>query len=152
MIKYNWTNQQTGQKALRLMNNDEIMALGASLRLINQRLLSQDTSERDTTRVWYQGGEPYFDLFVELCQDNIQWFQFTWRGHSISWNTKSSCWYTGKTNELRTDDSTFYPSSKLIEGDKQPDLAFIELAHAILQTRAGEEIFDKILALLDTRT
>lgn len=149
MIKYNWTNQTNGQKTHRLMNNNEIMALGASLRLINQRLLSQDTNQKDTTRVWYQGGEPYFDLFVELCQGNIKWFQFTWRGHSISWNSKSSSWYTGKTNELRTDDSAFYPASKLIEGDRQPDLAFIDLAHAILQTRAGEEIFDKMLVLFD---
>jgi hypothetical protein len=71
------------------------------------------------------------------------------RGRSISWNPQVSGWQTGITNELEADDITFYPASKLIESDRQPDSAFIELTHAILRTRAGEEIFDQILALFD---
>lgn len=130
------------------MEQDEIAALGASLRQIDRRLMSP-TQENDTTRIWYQGGEPYFDVFVELCQGKIEWFQLTLRGKSISWNSQSSSWQTGITNELRTDDITFYPASKLIENNSQPDWEFIELARSILQTRAGEEIFDKMLALFE---
>jgi hypothetical protein len=51
---------------------------------------------------------------------------------------------------MRSDDATFYPASKLIESDKQADLTFIQLVRSILQTRAGEEIFDQMLALFNT--
>ena len=141
-------NQATGHRTVTLMAQDEITALGASLRQIDQRLLTP--TEAGATRVWYQGGEPYFDVFVELRQGKIEWFQFTLRGKSLSWNPQISGWQTGITNELRTDDIAFYPASKLIESDKQPDLPFLKLAHSILQSRAGEEIFDKMLALFDT--
>jgi hypothetical protein len=143
-------NQATDYRIVTLMAQDEIAALGASLRQIDQRLLTP-TKEKDTTRVWYQGGEPYFDVFVELHQGKIQWFQFTLRGKSLSWNPRISGWQTGITNEFRTDDIVFYPASKLIEGDKQADPGFIALAHSILQTRAGEEIFDQMLALFEAQ-
>ena len=149
MIKYYWMNQAAGHKIVRPMDQDEIAALGASLRQIDQRLLTPAKQE-DTTRVWYQGGEPYFDVFVDLRQGKIEWFQFTLRGKSISWNPQNSVWNTGATNEMRSDDATFYPASKLIESDKQTDLTFIQLVRSILQTRAGEEIFDQMLALFDT--
>ena len=148
MIKYYWMNQVAGHKIVTLMDQDEMAALGASLRQIDQKLLTP-AQEEGTTRIWYQGGEPYFDLFVERREGEIKWFQLTLRGRSISWNRQVSGWQTGITNELQADDITFYPASKLIESDRQPDSAFIELTHAILRTRAGEEIFDQILALFD---
>jgi hypothetical protein len=150
MIKYYWMNQSAGHRIFTAMDQDEIAALGASLRQIDQRLLTP-AKEEGSTRVWYQGGEPYFDVFVELRHGKIEWFQFTLRGQSLSWNPQISGWQTGTTNEFRTDDVAFYPASKLIESDNRQDFAFIELVRSILQTRAGEEIFDKILALFDTR-
>ncbi|MGQ4649172.1 hypothetical protein [Lyngbya aestuarii] len=150
MIKYYWMNQAPGHGLVKLMEQDEIEALGASLRKIDQRLLTQDKDE-GTTRIWYQGGEPYFDVFVELHHGKICWFQFTLRGKSISWNPRASSWQTGRTNELGTEDINFYPASKLIEGDRQTDNAFLELAYSILQTRSGEEIFDQVLALFDAQ-
>ena len=143
-------NQTAGNKIVTLMAQDEIATLGASLRQIDQRLLTP-AKEEGTTRIWYQGGEPYFDVFVELRQGKIEWFQFTLRGKSLSWNPKIWGWQTGMTNELRTDDLAFYPASKLIESDKQADWAFIELAYSILQTRAGEPIFDKMLVLFEAQ-
>ncbi|MBD2127388.1 hypothetical protein H6F97_13535 [Microcoleus sp. FACHB-1] len=148
MVKYYWMNQAAGHKIITLMDQDEITALGASLRLIDQRLLTP-AKEEGTRRIWYQGGEPYFDMFVELRQGNIEWFQFTLRGKSLSWNPRTSGWQTGRTNEMRTDDLTFYPASKLIQSDKQPDAQLITLARSILQTRAGEDIFDQLLTLFD---
>ncbi len=149
MINYYWMNQISGQIDITPMPQDEIALLGASLRKIDQKLLTP--AKEGTTRVWYQGGEPYFDVFVELRQGKIEWFQFTLRGQSISWNSRISGWKTGMTNELRGDDITFYPASKLIESDKKPDLAFIQLVCAIVQTRTGEDIFDQMLALFNTR-
>lgn len=141
-------NQANGHKTVKLIAENEIAALGASLRQIDQRLLNS-AREEGLIRVWYQGGEPYFDLFVELLHGKIQWFQFTLRGKSISWSQQICNWQTGMTNELRSDDITFYPASKFIESDQRIDLEFVELAQKILQTRAGEEIFDKMLALFN---
>lgn len=148
MIKYYRMNQASGQKIVRLMDQDEIAALGASLRQIDPKLLTP-AKEEGTTRVWYQGGESYFDVFVEFRKGKIEWFQLTLRGKSLSWNPEISSWQTGMTNEMRSDDVAFYPASKLIESDHQPDWEFIELARAILQTRSGEEFFDKMLTLFD---
>lgn len=149
MINYYWMNQVAGQTNITPMAQDEIAALGASLRKIDQKLLTP--AKNGTIRVWYQGGEPYFDVFAELRQQKIEWFQFTLRGQSISWNSRVSGWKTGITNECRGDDITFYSASKLIESDKQPDLAFVQLVCSILETRAGEELFDQMLALFHRR-
>ncbi|NET54074.1 MAG: hypothetical protein F6K09_37300, partial [Merismopedia sp. SIO2A8] len=109
---------------MKLIAQNEIAALGASLRQIDQRLLNQ-TLEEGITRVWYQGGEPYFDVFVELLHGRIQWFQFTLRGKSISWSQQICSWQTGMTNELRPDDITFYPASKFIESDQRIPSLFV---------------------------
>lgn len=148
MVKYNWFNQGFGQKSITRMDQHEITALGASLRQIDRKLLSP-TNAAGATRIWYQGGEPYFDVFVELRNGKIEWFQFTLRGKSLSWNAALGGWQTGRTNEFRTDDVTFYPASKLIESDYQPDLMLINLAYSILKTRAGEDDFERMLALFE---
>lgn len=134
---------------MKLMEQDEIMALGASLRQINQKLMT--SAKQEGIRIWYQGGEPYFDVFVELRQGKIEWMQFTLRGRSVSWNRQVGGWQTGRTNELRTDDIAFYPASKLIESDRQPDPEFVDLVRSILQARAGEENFDQMLALFSAQ-
>ncbi|MBE9116046.1 hypothetical protein IQ249_09080 [Lusitaniella coriacea LEGE 07157] len=129
---------------------NEIDQLGASLRRIDQKLLASET-HLGGERVWYQGGEPYFDLFVELHQEQILWFQMTLRGSVLSWKRtdgeENGAWQTGKTNELKTDDVSFYAASKLIERDREPNRAFLELARDILKTRAGDDIFDGILEI-----
>ncbi|MEQ8997589.1 MAG: hypothetical protein RID53_13940 [Coleofasciculus sp. B1-GNL1-01] len=129
------------------MDQDEIKRLGASLRQIDPGILSP--AKEGITKVWYQGGEPYFDVVVELRHGKIEWFQFTLRGKSISWKPGFLGLQTGKTNELQTDDLTFHPASKLIEHNNQKDHKFIELAGAILKTRADEPIFHQILTLFD---
>ncbi|MDB9311705.1 hypothetical protein PN462_01230 [Spirulina sp. CS-785/01] len=128
------------------MEQAEITALGHSLRRIDQNLLTHNAPD-EVQRIWFQGGEPYFDLFVELREEQIEWFQLTLRGHSLSWSRKCHRWQTGITNELQTDDLTFYPASKIIESDRTPDREFFHLTHHILKTRAGEPLFDRLLAL-----
>jgi len=142
------------QHRVPLMEKVEIEQLGASLRPIDRKLLNS-RSEQGRIRIWYQGGEPYLDLFIELQNDRIQWFQFTLRGRSLSWQkrrngleTKDS-WQTGVTNELQFNDLNFYAASKTIQSDRQTDAAFLELARAIFQTRAGEKLFDRLLAIFE---
>lgn len=147
------------------MEQAEIEQLGVSLRRIDRKLISHP-AEGERIRVWYQGGEPYFDLFVELREQQIEWFQLTLRGRSLSWQqqrdgsadlavrdgeTGQSLWQTGVTNELQANDLHFYAASKTIQSDRQVNQTFLELAHAILKTRAGETLFDCILTLFKQR-
>lgn len=129
------------------MDQNEITSLGTSLRRIDQKLLKTPANQ-EILKLWYQGGEPYFDLFVELEGKRILWLQLTLRGKSLSWNSRRRQWTTGKTNELQLDDSVMYPASKVIEPDESFDDQFLQLAQKILQTRAGEEVFDDMLTLL----
>lgn len=126
------------------MDRDEIAALGASLRRIDQKLLKKNSS---IDRLWYQGEESYFDIFFEIENNEIIWFQFTLRGKVLLWDRQNPIIQTGKTNELGIGDVGYYAASKLIKMDRKADRAFIKLVESILQTRSGEDIFDRVLTL-----
>lgn len=129
-----------------MLTKTEITSLGKSLRAIAPKLLKQ-SSTIGVERIWFQGGEPYFDIFLELTNDEIIWFQFTLRGKSLSWSIDKPMLKTGITNELNIDDVSFYAASKTVENDHNSDQEFIQLVKSILQTRPEEEIFNKVLAL-----
>ncbi|BAZ28074.1 hypothetical protein NIES4074_05050 [Cylindrospermum sp. NIES-4074] len=131
-----------------LLDKNEIASLGASLRAIDQKILKHG-NKVGTTRIWFQGAEPYFDIFFELNHDEIVWFQFTLRGKSLSWNRKKPGFQTGNTNELNIDDVSFYAASKTMENDTHSDLEFITIVKSILQTRTEEAIFTKVLELFN---
>jgi hypothetical protein len=128
------------------MNPEQITALALSLRSIDQKLLA--TAKAAVSRVWYQGGEPYFDLFLELEGEEISWFQFTLRGRSISWHRYKDGWRTGSTNEGESPHLHFQPASKLVQLDSQLDREFIELVRAIAQVRQEEPMFAQLGKLL----
>jgi hypothetical protein len=129
-----------------MLKPEEIASLGASLRAIEPKLL-KPSEKADTVRIWLQGGEPYFDIFLELKNYEIIWFQFTLRGKSLSWDSKTSRFQTGITNELRSDDVSFYAASKVIDNDEISDVEFIDLVKSILETRVDEDIFAEALKL-----
>lgn len=124
------------------MDYDDVRKLGASLRPINPKTLKPG-------RIWFYGGESYFDVFFELCEDEIDWFQLTLRGRSLTWNARDRTIQTGSTNELVIPDVSYYPASKTIEDDQQPDKGFVNLAKAILQSRPDQPLFQKMLNLLE---
>jgi hypothetical protein len=99
--------------------------------------------------MWFQGEEPYFDVFFELKNDEILWFQFTLRGKSLSWDSRRARFQTGTTNELNYNDVSFYAASKTIENDIQTNWEFVNLVRSILETRSAENIFAKVLKLFD---
>jgi hypothetical protein len=136
------------QQNKMVLDKNEIKLLGASLRAIEPKIL-KPCQQDDGVRIWLQGGEPYFDIFFELKNSEIIWFQFTLRGKSLSWHNHNSSLQTGVTNELNVDDVSFYAASKLIENDDISDWEFINLVKAILQTRGDEEIFAKALELFN---
>ncbi|MER3495165.1 MAG: hypothetical protein C4323_25110 [Mastigocladus sp. ERB_26_2] len=131
-----------------VLDKNEITQLGTSLREIQQNILKQDP-QRGITRIWFQGEEPYFDVFFELQDHEITWFQFTLRGKSLSWDSKIPGWQTGTTNELKVGDVSFYAASKTIENDIEIDWEFVNLVKSIIQTREKEEIFQKVLLLFN---
>jgi hypothetical protein len=136
------------QNSNQMLSRDEIESLGASLRKIEQKLLKKGNQD-GIERIWYQGEEPYFDIFFELQGSEIMWFQFTLRAKSLSWDSRKRELQTGITNELKMDDVSFYAATKTIETDEKADKSFLELVKAILQTRTEEEIFAKALVLFD---
>ncbi|MEB3181952.1 MAG: hypothetical protein VKL59_23390 [Nostocaceae cyanobacterium] len=134
-------------KVQALVEPNEIAVLGSSLRAIDQKILKPGY-ESGIRRIWYQGEEPYFDVFFDLKNNEIRWFQFTLRGHCLSWDVKHKEWQTGSTNELKLDDVKYYPASKTIETDHKVDWAFISLVKSILQIRAADDpLFAKALKL-----
>ncbi|MBE9053271.1 hypothetical protein IQ243_23175 [Nostocales cyanobacterium LEGE 11386] len=135
-------------KKNHLIDKNEIASLGASLRAIEQKLLKQGHQEGNI-KIWFQGEEPYFDIFFECNNDEILWFQFTLRGKSLSWDRRKPELQTGITNELCVDDVSFYAATKTIDNDHQADWDFIYLVKSILATRAEEPIFAKALELFN---
>ncbi|MEO0967926.1 MAG: hypothetical protein AAFX80_06160 [Cyanobacteria bacterium J06639_18] len=132
-----------------LVEKEEISSLGASLQEIEPGILKKG-HKQGATRVWYQGEEPYFDVFCELINDEIVWFQFTLRGKSVSWDKDKSGWQTGNTDELKINDVSFYAASKTIDNDSAIDWEFINLVKLILTTRTDQAVFVKVLALFNS--
>ncbi|BCL35660.1 hypothetical protein [Nostoc sp. MS1] len=124
----------------------EILSLSRSLRKIEQNIL-KPSQEEGITKIWFQGEEPDFDVFFEFYYDELSWFQFTWRGKSLSWDRKQPGLQTGTTNELCVNDASFYAATKTIETDNQADDNFINLVKSIIQTKTEEPMFAKALAL-----
>ncbi|MEM8640813.1 MAG: hypothetical protein AAGG51_18640 [Cyanobacteria bacterium P01_G01_bin.54] len=131
------------------MNRSEIQALGQSLRPIDPTLLNS-AQPQTAERIWYQGGEPYFDMFIERDRQQIEWFQITLRGRSLSWHRQHNRWRTGHTNEMQTQDLGLHPASKVIESDPQLDRQFFSIIEAIVHSRVGEAIFDQLLEIFQT--
>ncbi len=131
------------------MDLNEIKDLGFSLRQIDQTLLKSG-KDSSIKRIWYQGDESYFDMFFDIQNNQIVWFQFTLRGKVLLWDKDKLVLYTGTTGETDPDDVNYYPASKLIKIDSKLDLAFVELVRSILQTRSAEPNFEKALALLES--
>ncbi|AFY99977.1 hypothetical protein [Calothrix sp. PCC 6303] len=135
----------------QLIERNEIITLGKSLREIQPQLLKQNYQE-GAKRMWFQGEEPYFDVFFETQNHQITWFQFTLRGKTLSWDNSKPGWQTGISNELKINDVSFYAASKLIENDPEIDWEFIKLVKSILEIQTHEEMFVKALELFDEKT
>jgi hypothetical protein len=83
---------------------DEIVALGASLQRIDQKILTP-VKVNGSKRIWYQGiKEPYFDVFWICVRIISSGFSLLYAAIS-SWNKAG--WQTGITNEGSVNDITF---------------------------------------------
>jgi hypothetical protein len=125
----------------------DIGLLGASLRRIDPRLLKRDPTG-DSQTIWFQGGEPYFDVYFTIVEGRVAWFQLTLRGRAVTWSRESGRVTTGRTNELHAETASTYPGSKILRDDATANRGFIAFARAILASRADEPLFVELAQVL----
>ncbi len=82
-------------------------------------------------RIWYQGGERYFDVFVDLdAAGEPEWFQLTFRGRTLTWERQHNRLWTGYTNE-----GSFQPGHsavKLVTAERHADRSLVALVRNLL--------------------
>ena len=96
---------------------------------------------RDPMKLWFQGRERYFDLFVDYDAQGLCWFQLTLRGCALTWEN-GKLW-AGHTREAR---AFGWPSSSLIDPAGDAD----ELARIVAELLSArrDEPFAELLAHL----
>lgn len=123
--------------------NAQISELAGSLEKISQKQL-----KHQVVRHWFQGGEPYFDLFVNMLGEKLVWFQFTYRGRSICWSEQDPVLRTGVTTDYAMNDVSFYSATKTVRLDEEIDQDFLGFSKAIFSARRAESPFGLILNVL----
>ncbi len=109
----------------------EIKRLAQSLRRIRQP--TRPNAPTGTTKVWYQGGEPYFDLTVEVQEDGaIATLLLTLKGYFLSWNHKSRKFSTGCTSQLEIPGVSYHPASTIMNQFNRTDSTVLDQLQALL--------------------
>jgi hypothetical protein len=125
------------------VSSAQLSDLAGSLERISQKKL-----KHDVVRHWFQGGEPYFDLFLNTLADRIVWFQFTFRGNSICWSQQDPVLRTGVTTDYAMNDVSFYSATKTVRLDEEINPEFLAFARGIFSARQAEPPFGEILKIL----
>lgn len=114
---------------------DEVAELAYSLRLVHPRFVRRRPA--GWRRYWYRGDEPYFDVFIDVDEEDgnqVRWFQFSYRGRFVTWDGDKDVMSTGLTNEFSADQMAF-SSTKLLTMHAQGDGGFAGLVLDVLQHR-----------------
>lgn len=130
-------------KSLFLRLNSDVSELPPSpyaspLRKIDGAVLQKGADGGE--RVWYQGPEPYFDLFFDLDpqDDSLRWFQFTYRGHAATWDRETGRVELGLTGELEPEELGA-PAVHVIQPGGDP--AFLDVVLSVLASRPDDRLF-----------
>lgn len=130
------------------INQSELEALGASLRLINTDLMKPAEAHPQTRRIWYQGQEPYFDLTVEVSAADLTWFQITLRGKVLSCKPPYSL-YTGETDELDVPpEVAYYAASKTIRDGAAINWELVQMMTTMLSYRTDDPTLAQVHEVL----
>lgn len=119
--------------------------LGKALRRVRDSIQKQDPGGR-TSRLWYQGPEPYLDVVFEVSGGTLLWFQVTVRGRSLTWERRRGV-VTGHTGELAVE-GPLAPASRTIADDREGDRDVARAVGFLLSARAGEFPFDAASAVV----
>lgn len=124
--------------------HSEASTLSASLRPINPNMMKPVEEATDKKRLWYQGKEPYFDVIVEMLDDEVTWFQMTLRGKVVSWNPPNFV-VTGETDELDVPpEVAYYAASKTIRDGGLVDWDFVRFTQQIMAQRTEDPVLQKV--------
>ena len=130
------------------IQKSELETLGKSLRLINTKLMKAQATSPETKRLWYQGQESYFDVTVDIQDQEITWFQITLRGKALSGKPPYSI-STGETEELDVPpEVSYYAASKTIRDGAAINWDFVQCMTEMLSYRSDEPTLSKVHSLL----
>lgn len=126
-----------------------INTLGNSLCFIDPTLMKGGDAVAHSDRIWYQGGEPYFDIIIEKDDTTITWFQITLRGRVLSWQHDHNQVQTGETDELDSPAIVaYYSASKTIRDGAVIDWALVETLAEIVAVREDAPLLHQLSELL----
>lgn len=123
------------------LSNVDVNRLAASLRTIDTQGAGRLPNEH---RVWLQGDENYFDVFVDLdTADQPTWFQITLRGRIYTWEAASQRVWTGFTNERSTQPR--HPTVKMITSESTPDPVWVACVKDLLAASQQHPLLQRVL-------
>jgi hypothetical protein len=131
--------------APRTIGDDEYRPLARSLRRIEDKYLKDPPAGRE--HEWFQGAEPYFEVYLERDGEGLAWFQITVRGHSVTYSREKGRVVTGYTRETEVDEA-MHPASKIIDEHERLNQDTLRVAIRILEARADLPEFDEPIAKL----
>jgi hypothetical protein len=124
-----------------------IHTLGNSLCFINPALMKGGEAVAHSDRIWYQGGEPYFDIIIEKHEEVITWFQITLRGRVLFWNQNQV--QTGETDEMDSPPIVaYYAASKTIRDGAKVDWCLVKTFQEIVAVRQEVALLQDLSELL----
>jgi hypothetical protein len=112
------------------LTQSHLKDLAQGIRLIPSNKNSDAESD---ISLWYQGNEPYFDIFLSIKNNKLFWFQVTFRGRFIE--LKNNQLTSGSTNEYMIDPDDHAPSSKMLSPEVELDIGLLKIIHSILEQR-----------------
>lgn len=131
------------------LDESTIAALGASLRRIDTGMMQPQQAASTKERIWYQGGEPYFNVTIERTKGQITWLQITLRGRVISWRSNNTYVQTGETDELDIPaEVAYYSASKTIRDGASVNWPLVTAVQAILAQRPEDILLTEVSNLL----
>ncbi|MDA0266975.1 MAG: hypothetical protein O3A14_08435 [Cyanobacteria bacterium] len=136
------------------MNLDSatITTLGNSLCFIDPTLMKGGAAVAQGDRMWFQGGEPYFDIIIETHDGTITWFQITLRGRVLSWHRDHNQVQTGETDEMDTPPLVaYYAASKTIRDGAAVDWCLVKTLQEIVAVREDAPLLHQLSELLQAQ-
>lgn len=129
------------------LDSSTIATLGNSLCFIDPALMKGGEAVTQSDRIWYQGGEPYFDIIIETRDRTITWFQITLRGRVLFWNQNQV--QTGETDEMDSPPIVaYYAASKTIRDGAAIDWSLVKALQEIVAVRDDAPLLHQLSELL----
>ncbi|MGP1382761.1 MAG: hypothetical protein ACTS2F_04325 [Thainema sp.] len=113
------------------LEDSEIKQLARSLRRIHQP--TRSSASTGTTKIWYQGNEPYFDLTVEVKTDGeIAALLLTLKGYFLAWNCQNRKFSTGCTSETDIPGVSYYAASTVMNQFNEVNVTVLQQLQSLL--------------------